>query len=124
MGNQFAGSYEIEPTCWHLFVFVGTSVSSSEIPDNWFCGVTTTALRNLESKRDSELFGVLFASDALAARLRGIVKAWVLVALTLCHAMPIGAGRDRLQRVLVFGESVRETPYPPQVLSLAHPLDR
>ena len=48
------------------------------------CGVAATALRNLESKRDSKLFGVLLASDALAARLGGIVKPWVLVALTVC----------------------------------------
>jgi hypothetical protein len=60
------------------------TVSSSDIPDNRFCGVAVTTLRNLESKRDSRLFGVLFASDAIAARLRGIVKAWVLVALTVC----------------------------------------
>jgi len=67
-----------------LFVFVGTTVSSSDIRNNRFCGVAATALRNLESKRDSKLFGVLLASDAIAARLRGIVKAWVLVALTVC----------------------------------------
>jgi hypothetical protein len=25
LGNQFAGSYEVEPTGWHLFVFIGTN---------------------------------------------------------------------------------------------------
>ena len=71
MGNQFAGSYEIKPTCWHLFVFVGTTVSSSDIRNNRFCGVAATAFRNLESKCDSKLFGVLLASDAIAARREG-----------------------------------------------------
>jgi hypothetical protein len=43
----------------------------------------TTSLRNLESKRDSKLSGVWLASDPIA-RLGGIVRAWVLVALTVC----------------------------------------
>ncbi len=72
LGNQFAGSYEVEPTCWHLFVFIGTTVRSSDIRNNRLCGVAATALRNLEGKRDSGLFGVLLASDAIAARVRGI----------------------------------------------------
>src|SRR5262249_27904425 len=53
-------------------------------------GVITAALRNLDGKRDLKLFGVLLASDATAARLGGIVKAWVLVALTAC-TLPVAS---------------------------------
>ncbi len=38
--NQFAGSYEVEPTCWHLFVFIGTTVRSFDIRNNRIVALT------------------------------------------------------------------------------------